>query len=175
VKDPGSDACAIVDSVLDFDYVAGRITYVNANFLIARVRERGLRPEWLIETHVHADHLSAAPYIRERLGGQTGIVAKILAVQENLGKIVNEEAEFQRDGSQFDRLFDDGASYWIGTMTASASSRRGTRRTAWPTLSATQPSWATPRSCRTGSLRWPTSLAEMPARFMTPFRPVPAA
>ena len=110
VKDPRSDACAVVDSVLDFDYAAGRITYDHADALIALIRERGLRLEWLIETHVHVDHLSAAPYIQGHLGGRIGIGAKITVVQETFGKIFNEGTEFQRDGSQFDQLFEDGDS-----------------------------------------------------------------
>ncbi|TNC62548.1 MBL fold metallo-hydrolase [Rubellimicrobium roseum] len=120
VKDPNSDACAIIDSVMDIDYAAGRITYDHADALIARVKERGLRLEWLIETHVHADHLSAAPYIQQHLGGKIGIGSKIKVVQDTFGKIFNEGTEFQRDGSQFDRLFDDGDSYRIGSLTAHA-------------------------------------------------------
>ena len=120
VKDPASDACAVIDSVMDIDYAAGRITYDHADRIIARIRERGLQLEWLIETHVHADHLSAAPYIQQKLGGKIGIGAKITTVQEVFGKIFNEGTEFQRDGSQFDRLFEDGDSYEIGTMTARA-------------------------------------------------------
>lgn len=116
VKDPASDACAIVDSVMDIDYAAGRITYDHADQLIAAVRDRGLRLEWIIETHVHADHLSAAPYIQERLGGKIGIGEHILTVQETFGKIFNEGTEFQRDGSQFDRLFKDGDAYMVGEM-----------------------------------------------------------
>ncbi|EPX84657.1 Zn-dependent hydrolase, including glyoxylase [Rubellimicrobium thermophilum DSM 16684] len=125
VKDPNSDACAIIDSVMDIDYAAGRIAYVHADRMIARVRERGLKLEWLIETHVHADHLSAAPYIQQHLGGKIGIGAKITVVQETFGKIFNEGTEFQRDGSQFDRLFEDGDSYRIGTMTAYALATPG--------------------------------------------------
>ena len=120
VKDPNSKACAIVDSVMDFDQAAGRITFEHADMLIARVRERGLTLDWIIETHVHADHLSAAPYIQERLGGQVGIGANILVVQETFGKIFNEGTEFQRDGSQFDRLFNDGDTYKLGSMTCFA-------------------------------------------------------
>ncbi len=120
VKDPNSNACAIVDSVMDFDQAAGRITFEHADMLIARVRERGLTLDWIIETHVHADHLSAAPYIQERLGGQVGIGANILVVQETFGKIFNEGTEFQRDGSQFDRLFNDGDTYKLGSMTCFA-------------------------------------------------------
>ncbi len=120
VKDPESDACAIVDSVMDIDYAAGRITYDHADNLIARVRERGLKLEWIIETHVHADHLSAAPYIQQELGGKIGIGANIKIVQDTFGKVFNEGTEFQRDGSQFDALFEDGDTYRIGGMTAFA-------------------------------------------------------
>ena len=116
VKDPASDACAIVDSVMDIDYAAGRITYSHADKMIARVKERGLRLEWILETHVHADHLSAAPYIQNQLGGKIGIGENILIVQDVFGKIFNEGTEFQRDGSQFDRLFKDGDTYSVGGM-----------------------------------------------------------
>ncbi|NNU81129.1 MBL fold metallo-hydrolase [Halovulum dunhuangense] len=118
VRDPNSDACAIVDSVMDIDYAAGRISYDHADEVIAHVREKGLRVEWLIETHVHADHLSAAPYIQAQLGGKLGIGENITIVQETFGKIFNEGTEFQRDGSQFDRLFKDGDTYRIGGLTA---------------------------------------------------------
>lgn len=120
VKDPNSDACAIVDSVMDIDYAAGRISYDHADKMIAFVKENGLKLEWLIETHVHADHLSAAPYIQAKLGGKLGIGENIITVQETFGKIFNEGTEFQRDGSQFDRLFKDGDTYEIGTMKAVA-------------------------------------------------------
>lgn len=120
VKDPQSPACAIVDSVLDLDYAAARIGTGSADRLIARVRERGLRLEWIIETHVHADHLSAAPYLKEQLGGRIGIGAQIRVVQETFGKVFNEGTEFARDGSQFDALFEDGDTYRIGGMQAVA-------------------------------------------------------
>ncbi|AVO37449.1 MBL fold metallo-hydrolase [Pukyongiella litopenaei] len=116
VKDPGSEACAIIDSVMDIDYAAARITYDHADALIAHIRDRGLTLEWIIETHVHADHLSAAPYIQEKLGGKIGIGSKILVVQDVFGKIFNEGTEFQRDGSQFDALFEDGDTYMVGGM-----------------------------------------------------------
>ena len=116
VKDPESEACAIVDSVMDIDYAAGRISYGHADEIIAHVRENGLRVDWLIETHVHADHLSAAPYIQGKLGGKLGIGRNITVVQETFGKVFNEGTEFQRDGSQFDRLFDDGDTYSVGGM-----------------------------------------------------------
>lgn len=117
VRDPGSNACAVIDSVMDIDYAAGRITYDGADRIIACISQNGWNLEWLIETHVHADHLSAAPYIQERLGGKLGIGENITIVQNTFGKIFNEGTEFQRDGSQFDRLFKDGDSYRIGGMT----------------------------------------------------------
>jgi glyoxylase-like metal-dependent hydrolase (beta-lactamase superfamily II) len=120
VKDPNSSACAVIDSVMDIDYAAGRITYDHANEIITYIQEKGLQLEWLIETHVHADHLSAAPYLQSKLGGKIGIGDKIIVVQETFGKIFNEGTEFQRDGSQFDRLFKDGDTYRIGSMTAFA-------------------------------------------------------
>jgi len=120
VKDPGSEACAIIDSVMDIDYAAGRITYDHADAMIAAVQARGLTVEWIIETHVHADHLSAAPYIQQKLGGRIGIGENILTVQDVFGKIFNEGTEFQRDGSQFDRLFKDGDTYTVGGMTCLA-------------------------------------------------------
>ena len=120
VKDPASNACAVVDSVMDIDYAAGRITYEHADEIVAFIGANGLELEWLIETHVHADHLSAAPYIQQKLGGRIGIGKNITIVQDTFGKVFNEGTEFQRDGSQFDRLFDDGDTYRIGSMTAFA-------------------------------------------------------
>ena len=120
VKDPTSDSCAIVDSVMDIDYAAGRITYDHADELIRTIKDRGLKLEWIIETHVHADHPSAAPYIQEQLGGKIGIGSKIMVVQDTFGKVFNEGTEFQRDGSQFDALFEDGDTYKIGNMDAFA-------------------------------------------------------
>ena len=120
VRDPESTSCAIIDSVMDIDYAAGRITYDHADTLIAEVERRGLTVEWIIETHVHADHLSAAPYIQEKLGGKIGVGEKIMTVQETFGKVFNEGTEFQRDGSQFDALFKDGDTYNVGKMTCFA-------------------------------------------------------
>ena len=120
VKDPNSDHCAIIDSVMDIDYAAGRITYDAADALIKEIQDRGLTLDWIIETHVHADHLSAAPYLQQKLGGKIGVGEKIMVIQETFGKIFNEGTEFQRDGSQFDALFKDGDTYMIGTMPAFA-------------------------------------------------------
>jgi glyoxylase-like metal-dependent hydrolase (beta-lactamase superfamily II) len=120
VKDPASASCAVIDSVMDLDYAAGRITYDHADEIISFIKEQRLAVEWLIETHAHADHLSAAPYIQEKVGGRLGIGRNITVVQDVFGKIFNEGTEFQRDGSQFDRLFDDGDTYQIGGMTAFA-------------------------------------------------------
>ena len=118
VKDPQTRSCAIIDSVLDIDYAAGRISHGSADDIITFVEKHGLTVEWHIETHVHADHLSAAPYLQQKLGGKIGIGKNITIVQETFGKIFNEGTDFQRDGSQFDRLFDDGDSYSIGSMAA---------------------------------------------------------
>lgn len=117
VKDPKSRSCAVIDSVMDIDYAAGRITYDHADAMIAYIQSHGLTLEWLIETHVHADHLSAAPYIQQKLGGKLGIGRNITVIQETFGKVFNEGTEFQRDGSQFDRLFDEGDIYQLGAMT----------------------------------------------------------
>lgn len=116
VKDPASNACAIIDSVMDIDYAAGRLTFEHADKLIEFVRANGLQLVWQIETHVHADHLSAAPYIQQQLGGKIGVGAKITVVQETFGKVFNEGTEFERDGSQFDHLFEEGDTYEIGNL-----------------------------------------------------------
>ena len=120
VKDPASTACAVIDSVMDIDYAAGRITHDHADRIIDFIRARDLTLQWIIETHVHADHLSAAPYIQAALGGKIGIGDQIMVVQDTFGKIFNEGTEFQRDGSQFDALFKDGDTYKVGTMDAVA-------------------------------------------------------
>ncbi|WP_439109917.1 MBL fold metallo-hydrolase [Lentibacter sp.] len=116
VKDPSGSACAIIDSVLDFDYASGRTDTRSADAVVSYVREQGLTVEWLLESHVHADHLSAAPYLQERLGGKIGIGEQITVVQDTFGKVFNEGTEFQRDGSQFDRLFREGDSFHIGQL-----------------------------------------------------------
>lgn len=117
-KDPNGTSCAIIDSVLDFDFASGHTNTKSADEVIAFVKDKGLKVEWLLETHVHADHLSAAPYIQERLGGKIGIGDKITVVQDTFGKIFNEGTEFQRDGSQFDQLFVEGDVFMIGQMRA---------------------------------------------------------
>jgi glyoxylase-like metal-dependent hydrolase (beta-lactamase superfamily II) len=119
-KDPSSISCAVIDSVLDFDYASGHIGYESADRVIDFIETHKLHLEWLIETHVHADHLSAAPYIQQKLGGKIGIGDRIAVVQNTFGKIFNEGTEFQRDGSQFDRLFADGDTYRIGGLEARA-------------------------------------------------------
>lgn len=116
VQDHDSSACAIIDSVLDFDYAAGRTDIRSANQIIAFVREKRLEVAWILETHVHADHLSAAPYLHEQLGGKTGIGAHIVEVQEIFGKAFNAGTEFARDGSQFDALFNEGDTFTIGSL-----------------------------------------------------------
>jgi glyoxylase-like metal-dependent hydrolase (beta-lactamase superfamily II) len=118
VKDPASLKCAVIDSVMDIDYAAGRISYHSADVLIDHIRANTLEVEWLIETHAHADHLSGAPYIQGKLGGKIGIGEHIQAVQDVFGKVFNEGTAFRRDGSQFDRLFKDGDTYPIGALTA---------------------------------------------------------
>ncbi len=116
VRDPAGAHCAIVDSVLDFDQPSGRTSTASADAIVGFVRDHGLEVDWLLETHVHADHLSAAPYLQDQLGGRIGIGEKITVVQDTFGKIFNEGTAFQRDGSQFDRLFRDGDSFHVGQM-----------------------------------------------------------
>ena len=125
VKEPSGNACAVIDSVMNMDYAAGRITFESADDIIKTIKDRDLELQWIIETHVHADHLSAAPYLQEKLGGKIGISEKIIQVQETFGKIFNEGTAFQRDGSQFDALFEDGDIYHVGQMQASVIATPG--------------------------------------------------
>lgn len=118
VRDPQGTACAIVDSVLDFDHASGRTDTKSADAIISYIQSENLQLQWVLETHVHADHLSAAPYLQEKLGGEIGIGDQITAVQNTFGKVFNEGTEFQRDGSQFDQLFGDNDSFHIGQMRA---------------------------------------------------------
>jgi len=118
VREPEGRTCAIIDSVLDYDQAAGRTNTQSADEIIAWVKSEELVVAWILESHVHADHLSAAPYLQEHLGGQVGIGANITMIQDTFGKIFNEGTKFQRDGSQFDALFKDGDSFHIGQMRA---------------------------------------------------------
>ena len=116
VHDPATRIAAIIDSVLDFDPAAGRTSFESADAMIAYVEAEGLKVEWLLETHAHADHLSAAPYLQEKLGGRLAIGSEIVTVQKVFGKIFNEGSRFARDGSQFDRLLHDGDTLMIGDI-----------------------------------------------------------
>ncbi len=119
VHDPETKACAVIDSVLDFDSAAGRTSTTSADQIVDYVQDNGLKCEWLLETHVHADHLSAAPYIQQRLGGKLAIGAEITRIQDVFGKIFNAGTEFERDGSQFDRLLNDEDEFAIGALSVS--------------------------------------------------------
>lgn len=116
VQEPQGLTCAIIDSVLDFDHASGRTDTRSADKIIDHVRSNNLRVEWILESHVHADHLSAAPYLQQELGGKIGIGDQIVTIQDTFGKIFNEGTEFQRDGSQFDALFHEGDSFHVGQM-----------------------------------------------------------
>ena len=116
LRDPEGRKAAIIDSVLDFDVASGRTDTASADAMIDFVEAEGLEVVWILETHVHADHLSAAPYLQEKLGGKIGIGRNITEVQDTFGKVFNEGTEFQRDGSQFDALFVEGDSVHVGQM-----------------------------------------------------------
>ncbi|MGM0525106.1 MAG: MBL fold metallo-hydrolase [Pseudomonadota bacterium] len=118
VQDPDSNHCAIIDSVLDFDYAAGRTANQSAQAIIDFIEQHKLTVDWILETHVHADHLSAAPYLQEKTQAKLGIGEHIKTVQETFGKAFNAGTEFARDGSQFDRLFADGDQFTIGGLEA---------------------------------------------------------
>ncbi|MGZ9093078.1 MAG: MBL fold metallo-hydrolase [Rhodoplanes sp.] len=120
VADPASGRCAIVDPVLDFDAASGRTGVASAKRIIDRVRARNLRVEWILETHVHADHLSAAPYLKQELGGVLAIGARITRVQEVFGRLFNLGPTFATDGRQFDHLFEEGETFTIGALAARA-------------------------------------------------------
>jgi glyoxylase-like metal-dependent hydrolase (beta-lactamase superfamily II) len=117
VADPATKAAAVIDSVMDIDYAAGRLSHESADRILAHVMEQGLTVEWHLETHVHADHLSAAPWLQERLGGRLAVGERIVEVQEVFGKVFNEGTEFRRDGSQFDALLADGDTLRLGDLT----------------------------------------------------------
>ena len=116
VSDDQTKRAAIIDSVWDFDQPSGRTSFEAADELIGYVREAGLNVDWILETHAHADHLSAAPYLQEQLGGELVIGREIVTVQGVFGKVFNEGTEFERDGSQFDRLLEDGDELMIGDI-----------------------------------------------------------
>jgi len=116
VHDPETKHAAIVDSVLDYDPASGRTSLASADAIIAYVGEKALTVDWLLETHAHADHLSAAPYLQEKLGGKVAIGEHIKTVQETFGGLFNAGSEFQRDGSDFDALFADGDQFKIGNL-----------------------------------------------------------
>lgn len=116
VREPEGRSCAIIDSVLDYDQATGRTDTSSADAIIAFVKANDLKVAWILESHVHADHLSAAPYLQDQLGGKVGIGTQITVVQDTFGKVFNEGTAFQRDGSQFDALFEDGDSLNIGQM-----------------------------------------------------------
>jgi glyoxylase-like metal-dependent hydrolase (beta-lactamase superfamily II) len=120
VADPATGRCAIVDSVLDFDAASGRTGVSSAESIIDVVRARNLRVEWILETHVHADHLSAAPYLQQKLGGVLAIGARITAVQEVFSRLFNLGPAFATDGRQFDHLFEDDETFTVGTLAARA-------------------------------------------------------
>ncbi len=118
VREPQGHSCAIIDSVLDYDQAAGRTDTTSADTIIAWIKAEELTVAWILESHVHADHLSAAPYLQDHLGGKIGIGANITVIQNTFGKVFNEGTAFQRDGSQFDALFKDGDSFHVGQMRA---------------------------------------------------------
>ena len=116
VADPATQCCAIIDPVLDYDPNAGRTDTKSADAIIAYVRGQNLRVDWILETHVHADHLSSAAYLQAELGGRLGIGSHISQVQQTFARLFNTEPEFPQDGSQFDHLFQDNERFKIGTL-----------------------------------------------------------
>ena len=116
VADPESNTAMIIDPVLDYDPASGRTKTDSADVIIDHVRRNGLEVEWILETHVHADHLSGASYLKQQLGGRTGIGSRVVEVQQVFGELFNAEAEFARDGSQFDHLFEDGEKFAVGGL-----------------------------------------------------------
>lgn len=125
IRDPATKRCAIIDSVADFDFESGRLSFDHADALIRDIERQGLELDWIIETHVHADHLSAAPYLKTRLGGKIGISGKITEIQHTFGEVFHEGNDFRRDGSQFDALFSDGDTYQVGSLQGLAMATPG--------------------------------------------------
>ena len=120
VADPETRVCAVIDSLLDYDHASGRTSTQSADRLIAFIQEQGLSVDWIIDTHVHADHLTAAPYIKQKLGGRTAIGEQIATVQKVFGAVFNAGQSFHTDGSQFDHLFTNEETYRVGSITAQA-------------------------------------------------------
>lgn len=120
VIDPSTKTCAVIDSLLDYEIASGRTHTTSVDALIEFVRTTELTVEWIIDTHVHADHLTAAPYVKAQLGGRTAIGEHISAVQKVFSKVFNEGQEFHTDGAQFDHLFKDGETYAVGSIEARA-------------------------------------------------------
>lgn len=116
VHDPETRHAAIIDSVWDFDPASGRTSLASADAVIAYVQEKALTVDWLLETHAHADHLSAAPYLQQKLGGKIAIGEHIVTVQQVFGKLFNAGSDFERDGSDFDQLWKDGDQFKIGNL-----------------------------------------------------------
>ncbi len=125
VSDPATKCAAIIDSCLDFDLAAARTETTHADLVLSHIASNGLTVDWILETHVHADHLSAAPYLRDKIGGKVSIGARITEVQHTFGEIYNAERGFKRDGSQFDHLFQDGETFMIGGLEAEYLSTPG--------------------------------------------------
>ncbi len=125
ISDPATRRAAIVDSCLDFDMAAARTQTTHADQVLAYIAANDLTVDWILETHVHADHLSAAPYLRDQIGGKVAIGARITEVQHTFGEIYNAETGFKRDGSQFDHLFSDGETFMIGGLEAEYLSTPG--------------------------------------------------
>ena len=118
VHDPATLEAAIIDSVLDYEAASGRTSFGSADRIVEYVTSHKLKVKWQIETHAHADHISAAPYLQEKLGGKLGIGKEIIRVQDVFGKLFNAGTDFERDGSQFDHLFVDGETFKLGAIEA---------------------------------------------------------